>query len=272
MILLDKEYYLSPFYFFLREKNDKLHLYYNYSETINEARKSDLLIEFKKSSKKKIKSLLSDILKQKKVKNKKELKKELEDFKTKEETTEMIDSDGSWSTSRIPILDPRLAPRKTTDQTVYMSTTTNDPITRGYRVYYGESEIKETDLSKVLGYEETKTKDGPETFKFFKNELNMSSIEADKRTRQLGKKPSKKNTTGKKSNPDKITLSEIQRQEMIKIVEDIVKEKDAGLKKRDDEKKQINKFLETNLKSIKNMASQHGISINQLISILKKSE
>ena len=69
--------------------------------------------------------------------------------------------------SKVPILDPKLHPTKTMDQTVPAARITNDPVTRGYRVYYGESveEFAEEDMSKAFGYQETSGKTPVQTIK-----------------------------------------------------------------------------------------------------------
>jgi len=77
------------------------------------------------------------------------------------EMTELVDTDGSFAGSNIPILNQGLHPRKTQDQTVITTRQTNNPVVRGYRVYYGESIeddenlIDEVDMSDAFGYEET---------------------------------------------------------------------------------------------------------------------
>ena len=61
-----------------------------------------------------------------------------------------------------PMLDLGMHPRKTMDQTVIATRQTNNPVVRGYRVYYGESEEKddekmldEYDLKPTFAYDET---------------------------------------------------------------------------------------------------------------------
>ena len=76
-----------------------------------------------------------------------------------------------------------------------MARITNDPVTRGYRVYYGESEecsdevINEVDYSEAFGYEETKDMDFKDTVKTLKE---MGVENAIERAKQFGKL--KKNT------------------------------------------------------------------------------
>lgn len=106
--------------------------------------------------------------------------------KKKDELEELVDFDGSFLSSKIPIHNPYLSPKSTTDQEVVGTRQTNNPVTRGYRVYWGEGEeetdevINETDFSDAFGYEETKDKNGPETFKTFVKDLGLDKQEAQK--------------------------------------------------------------------------------------------
>jgi hypothetical protein len=102
----------------------------------------------------KVKNHLNKMVKDKRKPTKSKLKKELE---------ELVGDDGSMLTSKIPILDNPKHTHRTLDQIVPATRQTNDPVTRGYRTYYGESvddEISEVDLSGAFGYEETKNMDG----------------------------------------------------------------------------------------------------------------
>jgi hypothetical protein len=128
MIAIDTELYSSPYYFLLRDKGNKYSLYFSVETTLTEARKKDEKIDFDKKHGDKVRKRLSKIAKEKKVKSTKEVKGEIE---------ELINADGSMANSKVPILDPKLHPKKTMDQTVPASRITNDPVTRGYRVYYG---------------------------------------------------------------------------------------------------------------------------------------
>ncbi len=130
MITTDKEFYSSPYYFFLRDKGKDYSLYFSAEQTLVEARKKDEMIKVPKDKVEIIKRYLKMTAKKEKKKSTKELKGELE---------ELVTADGSMANSKVPILDPRLHPKKTMDQTVPAARITNDPITRGYRVYYGES-------------------------------------------------------------------------------------------------------------------------------------
>jgi hypothetical protein len=182
------------------------------------------------------------------------------------------------SNSKIPILDPRLHPRKTMDQTVAASRITNDPISRGYRTYYGESEVKEIDMSGAFGYEETEDLDGKETYEFLVKDMGMEPDEAKERTKQQGKDPSGKKDKKSEYYKDpnfitRATLSEIQKQKAIKVVEDMLaKKKDsADLSKKDSSKdtESLSPVLKKNLSSLIKQAEKHGFSKKDLIKIIQ---
>lgn len=268
MITEDKEFYSSPYYFLLRDKGDKYSLYFSVEGNLTEARKKDEVIHFTKNKGGKVKNHLKKIAKEKKIKTTKGLKTDLE---------ELVNADGSFSNSNIPILDPKLHPRKTMDQTVAAARITNDPISRGYRSYYGESveEIEEIDMSGAFGYEETEDMDGAETYKYLVKKMDMDPEEAKDRTKQKGQDP-----TGKKDKKSKYykdpnfitraTLSEIQKQKMIKVVEDILMGKknsdNSDVSKKDVE---VSRMLKKNLSSLKRQAEKEGISISNLIKVLR---
>jgi len=269
MITEDKEIYSSPYYFFLRNKGENYSLYFSSEKTLTEARKKDSTIKVPKEKLKAVKDYLEKVLKGKEKKSTKDMKGELE---------ELVNIDGAFSNSKIPILDPKLHPRKTMDQTVAAARITNDPISRGYRTYYGESveeDINEVNMEDAFGYEETKDLDGKETFNYFKKELEMDPDEAKERTKQQGKDPSGKRDKKSKFKNDKnfvakMTISEIQKQKMIKVVEDILMGKknsdNADVNKKDIE---ISKVLKKNLSTLKRQADKEGISVSELIKFLK---
>ena len=203
---------------------------------------------------------------------------QLQDFKGSEfNLDELVNTDGSMANSKMPILDPRLHPTKTMDQTVAAARITNDPIARGYRTYYGESveEVKEEDMSGAFGYEETKDMDGKETYKYYKDELEMEPEEARDRTKQQGKDPSGKKDEKSKYKDDKnfiakLTISEIQKQKMLKMVEDILMRKRSEDSSEVSKKEvEMSKILKKNIKSIKRQANKEGINISDLIKALK---
>jgi hypothetical protein len=269
MIPVDTEFFSSPYYFLMRDKGDKYSLYFSVENTLTEARKKDEVIHFSKEKGEKVKKHLKKVAKEKKIKDTKTLKTDLE---------ELVNSDGSMSNSKIPILDPRLHPRKTMDQTVSAARITNDPISRGYRTYYGESEVKEIDMSGAFGYEETEDLNGKETYEFLVKDMGMEPDEAKDRTKQQGKDPSGKKDKKSEYYKDpnfitRATLSEIQKQKAIKVVEDMLtKKKDsADLSKKDSEKdtESLSPVLKKNLSSLIKQAEKHGFSKKDLIKIIQ---
>jgi hypothetical protein len=275
MINVDKEFYSSPYYFLLRDKGDKYSLYFSVEGTLTEARKKDEVLHFEKKKGKKVKDKINKIIKDKKLKDTKTVKKDLE---------ELVNSDGAMSNSKIPILDPRLHPKKTMDQTISMARITNDPITRGYRTYYGESveggDISEIDMSDAFGYDETKDMDGKETYEFYKDELEMEPEDAKERTLQQGKDWSGEKDKKSKFRKDKnfitrATLSEIQRQRAIKMAEDMLAKKQdsdsADITKKDSSKSvdELPLLLRKNIKSLLKQAEKQGLSKKELIKLLQ---
>ena len=275
MIATDNEFYSPPYYFLLRDKGDKYSLYFSVEGTLTEARKKDDVIHFEKSKGEKVKKHLKKVAKEKKVKNTKTLKTDLE---------ELVNADGAMSNSKIPILDPKLHPKKTMDQTVAASRITNDPISRGYRSYYGESveEIEEIDMSGAFGYEETEDMDGKDTFEYLVGKMGMEPDDAEDRTKQQGKDPSGKKDKKSKYYKDKnfitrATLSEIQKQKAIKMVEDLLTKKNSdnsevGKKVNADSIDELPLLIRRNLKSLLKHVEKHGFSKEAIIKLIKKGE
>jgi len=265
MIINNKEFYSSPYYFFLKETKDKYSLYFSVEETLTEARKKDSLVQFHKDKEKEVKSYLKNLLKKGEKKTTQDVKGEIE---------ELVNADGGLSSSKIPILDPRLHPKKTMDQTISAARITNDPITRGYRTYFGESELSEEDMSDAFGFEETKDLDGKETFKYFVKNLDMEPEDAKNRTEQQGKDPSGKRDKKSKYKNDKNFISrqilpEIQKQKAIKVLEDILMNKTSDDKEVGKKELNSSKILTKNISALKKQAEKEGISISDLIKMLK---
>jgi hypothetical protein len=166
------------------------------------------------------------------------------------------------------------------DQTISAARITNDPISRGYRTYYGESEVKEIDMSGAFGYEETEDLDGKETYEFLVKDMGMEPDEAKDRTKQQGKDPS--GEKDKKSpfydDPNFITratLSEIQKQKAIKVLEDMLTKKqdsgpnDVGKKTNPKELDNVSPVIKKNMKSLIKQAEKHGLSKKDLIKLIQ---
>ena len=278
MISFNKEYFRNNCYFFLKDRGETFSLYYSVADTLTESRKNDDKKDFPKSKLKKIESLIKKYFTSKTKPSKKEVDKDLDNVE-KTEIDELIDSDGTMLSSRVPFLNMYLHPKKTMDQTVVASRVSNDPVTRGYRaVYWGESEdekdnvVSEIDYSDAFGYEETENKDFNDTVKTLKT---MGVDNAVERAKQFGKLPKQKSTKGKLKQRlvEKGAIEEEQKKMMSKMVEDILakKSKDSSdvVSKGDNA---VSKVLIKNLKSIKKIAEKEGVSINKLINILKTDE
>lgn len=161
MISFNKEYFRNNCYFYLKDKGETFSLYYSVANTLTESRKQDDKRDYPKNKLKKIQSLIKKYFMSKDKVSKKDIENDLDNIE-KTEIDELIDSDGTMLSSRIPFLDMTLHPKKTMDQTVVNARVSNDPVTRGYRVYWGESKddknniVSEIDYSDAFGYEETK--------------------------------------------------------------------------------------------------------------------
>lgn len=280
MINYNKEYFKNNMYFFLKDRGDKISLYYSVADSLLESRKKDEKKEFKKKDEKKLKTIIHKFLNSTKKLSKNQIDKELDKVENDGEMNELIDVDGTFLNSKIPFLDMKQHPRKTMDQTVSMSRVTNDPVTRGYRVYWGEGEdkdgdvVSEVDYSDAFGYEETKDKDYKQTVRILKK---MGSDNAEERAQEMGKSPKldrkkKKGAFVRQRLSEKDSIEEQQRKAMMKMVEDILTKKsgdDSDVVRKDNP---VSKILMNNLKAIKKLAEREGISLNQLMKILKNGE
>ena len=284
MIKYNTEYFRNNCYFFLKDKGDKIDVYYSVADTLTESRKKDKKIVVDKKFEENLKKAINKVLNSKDKVTKKEVDGELE---------ELIDYDGNFLGSNIPFLNMTLTPHKTMDQTISMTRITNDPITRGYRVYWGEGEekgkniVNEIDYSEAFGYEETKD---AKTYNQASNILKKmgieDDIERDDRLKKLGfskkldkslaqeKKLGKcKNCFTKRRLSEKEQIEEERKNKAVKMVEDILTKKktdDKEISKK--ENSGVSKILLKNLKAIKKIAEKEGISVSQLIKVLKTDE
>lgn len=280
MISYNKEYFKNNMYFFLKDRGDKISLYYSVADSLLESRKKDEKKEFKKKDEKKLKNTIHKFLNSTKKLNKNQIDKELDKVENDGEMNELIDVDGTFLNSKIPFLDMKQHPRKTMDQTIGMTRVTNDPVTRGYRVYWGEGEdkegdvVSEVDYSDAFGYEETKDKDYKQTVRILKK---MGSDNAEERAQEMGKSSNldrnkKKGAFVRQRLSEKDSIEEQQRKAMMKMVEDILTKKSKDNSDVVGTENPVSKILMNNLKAIKKLADREGISLNQLMKILKNGE
>ena len=211
------------------------------------------------------------------------------------EIEELVNSDGSMIGKSTPMLDLGMHPRKTMDQTVIATRQTNNPVVRGYRVYYGESEEKddekmldEYNLKPTFAYDET---EDVSTYEKADEVLIDLGIEDDcerhERLEVLGFDPNldkqlkqEKKRGECKNCFTKRRLSELEKQKMTKMIDEIIvgkKSNDNDFVKKtkeeeDEDKSPISKILMRNIESIKKIAEKEGISLNKLLKHFKQSE
>ena len=272
-----KEYYKKPYYFYIKEGKNDLSLYFSVSETLTEARKKDEVLKFDKKNKKDVENEVKKIIKDKKIKKTSDLKKHFSKKKT--EIEELVDYDGSMLSSKIPIYNPKLSPNGTMDQEVAATRQTNNPVIRGYRVYWGEGKetdgetITEIDFSDAFGYEETKDLGYEKTVDTLEK---MGVDNAEERADSFGKdkkleKKKKKGAFIRQRLTEKDKIEEAEKKIMSKMVEDIVlnkKNKSKEINKK--EEKPTTKLIMKNLESLKKLAEKEGINLSDLIQNLKK--
>lgn len=207
-----------------------------------------------------------------KEKTKKETKGE------EQEMTELVDGDGTRSSSDIPILDPASSMQGSsfTDKIVAMSRMPRDPLLRGWYGYYGESELKETDMSDAFGYHDTMFMDYDETVSYFQKKLGLDKESAIERTVQQGKKPKLHKKTPKrisklKNYIDRLILKEKEIDES-EIAEDILVDKTKSEFLNKKESNDIDKIILKNITSLKKMARSQGITTQQLIRLISREQ
>ena len=294
MLKLNEEYFMEPYYFFLKEKGDKVAVYYSVSNTLAESRKEDDVIEVDKEVFEEIQKLISKILKSGKKLSKDQVHKLLDSKSNKKETDgeieELVDPDGSIISSSIPILNQRNLAKKTMDQTVRMTKSNQFPF---IRIYYGESEegkgntISEVDQSESFGFEETE--DAP-TYDVANKILKKMSvddpIERDERLKRFGfdknldDQLEREKKRGKCKNCfTKRRLAELEREKMDKMLDEILlskksKDKEVVKKSKEEDKNDtpIYKILMRNIEAVKRLADKEGIDIDELVKHLKQGE
>ncbi len=294
MIQLNEEYFQNPYYFYLKDKGDKIAVYFSVGNTLSESRKNDEVIVVDKEIFNQIQKVISNILKSGK-KLSKEYIHRLLDSKAKSkkqpdgEIGELVNPDGSLISSSTPILNQRNLAKKTMDQTVRMSRSNQFPF---IRVYYGESkeidgkQISEVDQSESFGYEETEeAKTYDQANKIMKKMGVEDPFERNKRLKRLGfdktldKQLKNEKRRGKCRNCfTKRRLSELEKEKMENLIDEILlskKNKDKDVVKKTKEgqgSSTVEKILIRNIESIKRLADKEGVDINKLINHLKVGE
>jgi hypothetical protein len=195
------------------------------------------------------------------------------------EIEELVDFDGSFLGSSIPILQQNMHPSKDTDQYVRMSHVSQFPF---LRVYYGESEekdgdvIPEVDFSDTFGYEETEELNFKDSIEKLKD---MGVDNPKERTKKFGKlKGQKRKKRGPKKGWLKQRLVELGDEKMEKMIDEILVSKNkrnsdvVKKEKEDSDESVIEKILLRNIDAIKRIADKEDVNINKLIKRLKIGE
>lgn len=295
MINLNEEYYQSPYYFYLKDRGDKIAVYFAVENTISESRKNDEVIVVDKEVFQDIQKVISNIIKSGKKLSRNYVHKLLDKkAKSKQqpdgELGELVNPDGSLMGSSVPILNQRNLAKKTTDQTVRMTKANQFPF---IRVYYGEGEevdgklLDEVDQSESFGFEETE--DAP-TYDVANKILKKMGVEdpfeRNERLERLGfdRKLDKELKYEKKRGEckncfTKRRLAELEKQKMEKMIDEILlskKSKDKEVVKKtkesNDDDSVMSKLLIRNIEAIKKLADRENISVDKLVKHLKQGE
>jgi len=293
MIKLNEEYFNSPYYFFCKDKGNKIAIYFSVSNTISESRKNDEVIVVDREIFKDIQKIISNILNSGKKLSKQYIHKLLSsksksNNKSNGEIGELVNPDGSIIGSNIPILNQRNLAKKTMDQTVKMARSNQFPY---FRWYWNESKennsdklLDEVDQSETFGFEETEyvsTYDKAD--EIFKDELGVEDdIERDERVKRLGfdrnldKQLRNEKKRGKCKNCfTKRRLSEFVKQNVDEMIfSKKAKEKEFVKKNKldDSENSVMSRLLIRNIEAIKRLAEKENIKIEKLIKHLKQGE
>jgi len=293
MIKLNEEYFNSPYYFFCKDKGNKIAIYFSVSNTISESRKNDEVIVVDREIFKDIQKIISNILNSGKKLSKQYIHKLLSsksksNNKSNGEIDELVNPDGSIIGSNIPILNQRNLAKKTMDQTVKMARSNQFPY---FRWYWNESKennsdklLDEVDQSETFGFEETEyvsTYDKAD--EIFKDELGVEDdIEREERVRRLGfdrnldKQLRNEKKRGKCKNCfTKRRLSEFVKQNVDEMIfSKKAKEKEFVKKNKldDSENSVMSRLLIRNIEAIKRLAEKENIKIEKLIKHLKQGE
>jgi len=193
-----------------------------------------------------------------------------------QEVTELVDADGTWLSSNTPILDPASTGinTKTMDQIIPAARNPRDPLMRGWYGYYGEGRVKENNMIRAYGYKATMNMDAKETLDYFKDELEMDDESAEKRVEdEFGKSPERDKKSKFKNKKGFAGRPILKEKESEDIAEDVLVDKEKNdqenIKKR---VLDINPLLVRNIKSIKKMAKENGITVRELIMMLKDEQ
>jgi len=184
--------------------------------------------------------------------------------KTEGEIDELVDFDGTMNSSKIPIIDPHVSPKKTTDQTVAATRTAQDPYALGFRRYVGEE-----DMSGAFGWEETENMGFEDTIKYLEDKLGVDN--AEERAEEMGKDEKlEKNKLPGSFTRQRLYEKErvFTKEQIMKMREDLLVDKDADNDIRPSDET-VSSIILRNIKALKKLAGKEGISMKQLQRLLK---
>jgi len=185
------------------------------------------------------------------------------------EIDELVDFDGTMLSSKIPILDPKVTNpgMDTTDKAVAAGHTRQDPYFLGFRRYVGEE-----DMSGVFGAEDTEMMGAEETIDYLSNELGVDN--AEERAEEMGKD----SKLEKKKLPNSFIRMRLQEKEKMFTKEDILRMREDMLTSTSSNTelkpidKTMSKIILRNLKSLRKLADKEGVSMEQLIRLMKNEQ
>ena len=193
------------------------------------------------------------------------------------EIDELVDADGSLSSSNIPILDRGQHTQWTQDMRASLNRMASGGFPYKARIWFGEAEEKqepldEEDFEHAFGKQEIDD-ENIKTFKgcirVFKDLEIKDPFERYERCMTFGFDP-------ELDEDGKQRIVELRKEKMVQMIDELLlnkKSKNNDVKSKDvDDDSPINKILMRNLESIKKIAEKEGISLDKLIKHLKESE
>jgi len=124
-------------------------------------------------------------------------------------------------------------------------------------------------MTKAFGWKDTKDMDAKETLDYFKDELGMDDEKAEVRVDdEFGKSPERDKKSKFKNKKGFVGRPILKEKE---IDEDVLlnKQKEENNTEKGKLKDLINPLLIRNIRSLKKMAKEHGVSVRDLMQMLK---
>jgi hypothetical protein len=123
-------------------------------------------------------------------------------------------------------------------------------------------------MSKAFGYDETKFMNAKETIKYLEKELGLDSEDAEDRAEEMGKKPKMDKKSKFKDLKNFVNRGVIAEKDVDEVKEEIISKK-SNDREITEKSKILSKVISRNVTALKKQAEKEGISINDLIKMLK---